>query len=294
MPASLRNCDLDRSERRCCKNMQVSTSALRARRNDELQPPYKRRLVTEWGVLYALVVKQLKVKYKRSVLGFLWSFLLPILLAGVYLFVFVHVYKVPKPNFVLFLLSGLLPWQFFNTAIIASTGSFVENGSLIRKVYFPRVFLPLSAVLANLINLLGGIAILAVILLWRGEHLWTQLHWLILAIVLETSLAVACGLILATGNVYFRDIEQLVSLLATVLFFATPVVYELSQVPDAFRPFILANPLSGIMEIYRTAFLQSSAPESTVIGYAMLEIGLLLAIAYSIFRKVSPEIAKEV
>jgi ABC-2 type transport system permease protein len=243
--------------------------------------------------LYAFVAKQLKVKYKRSVLGFLWSFLLPILLTGVYLFVFIYVYKVPKRDFVLFLLSGLLPWQFFNTAILATTSTFVENGSLIRKVYFPRIFLPISAVLANFVTFLAGLCILEVILILRGEPVWSQLHWLVLAMLLQVALAIACGTILGTGNVYFRDIAQLVSILLTVLFFATPIVYELNQVPEAFRPVILANPLSGIMEIYRAAFLQSSPPEPQVIGLAVVETAVLLAVAYVLFRKMSPEMAKE-
>lgn len=259
-----------------------------------LFPPDRRKLVATPELLRALVIKELKIKYKRSVLGFLWSLITPIALTGVYLFLFVYVKKVGDDDFVLFLLSGLLPWHFFNMSILASTVSLVENGSLIRKVYFPRVLLPISTVLANLINFLMGLGLLAVVLVISGRPVYANLHWLLLAIAMETALCVGLALLLSIGNVYFRDIQQMISILMMTLFFATPIVYRLSEVPRQFRPVILANPLSAVIETYRAALFDGRAPDLSVVAIGLGEIALVLALGYFVFKKIGPHLAKEV
>jgi homopolymeric O-antigen transport system permease protein len=260
----------------------------------ELRPPSSWRLVGVWELLRALVTKELKVKYKRSMLGFFWSLLTPIALTGIYLFVFIYVYKVPKQHFILFLLSGLLPWNYFNMSILAATTSIIDNGSAVRKVSFPRVLLPMSTVVANLINYSMGLLVLTAVMVLAGRPVWLRLHWLLLAVILETMLCFGVAMILSIGNVYFRDIQQLISILTLVLFFGTPVVYQLSQVPSGFRPFILANPLSAIMEMYRAAFFESGPPGARLLALACAETLALFVAGYLLFRKIAPNLAKEV
>ena len=259
-----------------------------------LQLPGSRSLVGWTELLRALVLKELKVKYKRSLLGFFWSLVTPLALTGVYLFVFIYVYKVPQKDFILFLLSGLLPWNFFNMSLLSATNSIVENGPIIRKLYFPRLLVPISAVLANLITLLFAMGLFSVILMITGRPLWTRLHILVLAIVLETLLISGLALSLSVWNVYFRDIQQLISIVITVVFFATPVVYDLSRVPARFKPFILANPMAAVLELFRAALLTGRMPPNSVILLGIGEIAAIMMLGLTIFHRLGPHLAKEV
>lgn len=263
--------------------------------SQKLSPPTSRRLVNPIEVLRALVAKELKVKYKRSVLGFAWSLVTPLALSAIYLFVFVHVYQVPRKDFVLFLLVGLLPWNYFNLSILSATTSLVDNGSLIRKVYFPRFLLPSSNVLANLINFLAGMGILIVLLIFAGRPVWISLHWLVAAVVVETILCLGVALLLSITNVHFRDIGQLISILVLVLFFATPIVYDLSDIDrEMFRTILLANPLTGIMQTYRSSLYEPSVPNLSYFGLAVAESLLIFGLGALVFRRFSREVAKEV
>lgn len=263
-------------------------------REGGLYPPGKRSLVGAGEILRALVSKELKVKYKRSVLGFFWSLVTPLALTGIYLFVFVYVYRVPQKDFILFLLSGLLPWQYFNTGLVAATNSIIDNAPMVRKVYFPRVLVPASTVASNLINFLMGLGLLIVIVLATGRPLWLYLHWLILAVLLETMLCFGAGLALCVWNVYLRDIRQIINILLLVLFFATPIVYDLTLVPERFRLLLLANPLTSIMHLYRAALFESSNPGASVVLLGIAQAALVLAFGWLTFHRYSPELPKEI
>ncbi|HVL80691.1 MAG TPA: ABC transporter permease [Actinomycetota bacterium] len=261
--------------------------------NPRLQPPTRRSLVSSTDIFLALVSKELHVKYKRSVLGFFWSLATPLALAAVYLFVFVHVYRVPQEDFALFLLTGLLPWQFFQMATVAATNSLVDNAPLIRKVYFPRPLLPIGAVAANLVTFMGGLGVLMLILLATGRPLWLGLHWLVVALVLQTALCVGISLALSVWNVYFRDIAQVIGIFLLVLFFLTPIVYDVTMVPAAFRALAWVNPLAPIMETYRAALFEVRTPDLGLLAAGAAEAAGALALGYLVFRRLSPRIPKE-
>lgn len=261
--------------------------------SDELKPPGSWSLVGSLEILRALITKELKVKYKRSILGFFWSLLTPLLLTGVYLFVFVYVYKVGKKDFILFLLTGLLPWQFFNMGLLSSTTSLVENAPLLRKVYFPRFLLPASTVAANLINFLMALALLTVLLLITGRPLWLTFHWVLLAIAMETFLCWGAALALSVWNVYLRDIHQVISIFLIVLFFGTPIAYDLSLVPRSFRPIILANPLASIMHIYRSALFEATTPDVGLVALGLGEVAVVFVFGYFMFRRLQAQLPKE-
>jgi lipopolysaccharide transport system permease protein len=259
-----------------------------------LRPPTKRSLVGTFDLLRALVQKDIKVKYKRSVLGFLWSLITPIALTAVYLFVFVYVYKVGKKDFILFLLSGLLPWNFFNMSILAATSAIVENGPLVKKVYFPRALLPISSVVANLVNFLMGLSMLVVLVFALGRPIGPHLHWLLWGTLSESILLIGLAMCLSVWNVYLRDIQQLISILSMVLFFATPVVYPLSLVPRTFRSLILLNPVAGIMEAYRAAIYTHGHLDLVAFFVGLGESVLILAFGIWVMRRSAPNLAKEV
>jgi len=268
--------------------------AITAASAHELRPPGSRRLVHWSELLIALARKDLKIRYKRSVLGFLWSILNPVLLTGIYLFVFIYVYKVKQPDFVLFLLSGLLPWQFFNMTILEAPNAMVNNAPLIRKFAFPKILIPLATVLANVTNFILILGLFSVILTLLGKPVWQHFHWIILAIIIETILAVGCSLILAIGNVYLRDVRHIISFLTMVAFFATPIVYPLSRVPKRFLPIILANPMASIIGLYRAGFYDSKPPDSLVLGLGLLETLAILGLGLLVFKRFAPTLAKEV
>lgn len=237
--------------------------------------------------------KELKVKYKRSVLGFMWSLIMPVALAGIYLFVFGYVYEVAQDDFILFLLSGLLPWNYFSMSLTAATDSLIRNAPMIRKVYFPRELIPLSVIGANLITFLAGFGLLFIVILLTGRPAYLHIHWMLLAILLQTLVSVGAAGALSVWNVYFRDIAQLMTIFMIVLFFGTPIVYELAKVPEAFRPLVLANPLTSIMEIYRAALIRAEPPRLDLVGLALIETLVILAFGMFVFRRNSPRLPKE-
>jgi ABC-2 type transport system permease protein len=245
------------------------------------------------GALRELVAKDLKLKYKRSVLGFLWSLLTPLALMGVYLFVFGRVFDAPQTDFGLFLICGLVPWHFFTLAVTGATNSLLVEGQLIGRINFPRLLVPVSTVAANMAHFMVALACLVVAVSVAGRAPWVGAHWLVLAVVLETALCLGLGLALSVWNVRLRDIGQLISIFAVLLFFATPVVYELSQVPEGYRPLVLANPLTMIMEAYRAALFEGPRPD---LGPMLLSIGetaLVLALGWWAFSRRAPELAKD-
>ena len=258
-----------------------------------LAPPGDWSLAAAWEALEVLVVRYLKLKYKRSVLGFLWSLLTPLALMGIYLFVFGRVFDAPQRDFGLFLLAGLVPWQFFNVAVLGGTFCLVGERELLRRLNFPPVLVPFSAVLAHLLHLFIALACLVVVVALAGRAEWSNLGWLVLAVTLQTALCLGLALALSIWNVRLRDVGYLMPPFLVVLFFATPVVYELSQVPDAYRALTLSNPLSMIMEAYRAALLGGPEPAA---GHMLLSAGetaLVAGLGYAIFTRSSRGLPKE-
>ena len=243
--------------------------------------------------LRELVRKELKIKYKRSLLGFLWSLLTPVALMAVYLFVFGRVFDAPQSDFALFLLCGLVPWHFFNLALIGATNSVLAERHLIRRINFPRFLVPVSSVVANLAHFTVALVGLLIAVTAAGRAPWLHVHWLALAVVLETAFCLGLTLALSVWNVRLRDVGQLMSIFALVAFFATPVVYELSQVPDAYRPLALANPLTMIMESYRAALYEGPVPDMGPMMLSVGEIALVLAFGCWAFSRRSPNLPKE-
>jgi ABC-type polysaccharide/polyol phosphate export permease len=152
---------------------------------------------------------------------------------------------------------------------------------------------PASTVAANLVHLVVALACLMVVLVVTGRAPWLDLHWLVLAVAMETALCLGVAFALSVWNVRLRDIGQLMAIFVVVLFFATPVVYELSQVPDGYRPLVLANPLTMIMETYRTALFERPGPPAGELLLAVGEIVLILGLGYLAFARRSRELVKD-
>lgn len=208
-----------------------------------------------------LVLKDLKLKYRGSALGFLWSLANPLAMLVVYSVAFTYIIDIRRPQFVLFLFVGLLAWTFFASTISMATATIVEAGGLLKSVRFPRTVMPMATVLFNLAQYLMTFAVLLPVMLfvYRVGPAAPMLAYplvLLLLVMLTSGLA----LIVATANVYYRDVKHLVEVGLQVLFWATPIVYDLNDVPARLRPLILWSPMSPFISALHDMFYRQAWP----------------------------------
>lgn len=195
-----------------------------------------KRLLAVWQyreLLVGLVRKELKVKYKDSSLGFVWSMLNPAMYLAVFYVVFQVILGSGIPYFAIYLLSGLLAWTLFNNSVTAATGAIVNNGSLVNKVYFPREILPLSTVGANVVHFfLQGMVLLATLVIFRYDVAFGYLWLIVPALLVLLLLTSALGILFAALNVYVRDLQHLLELAMLAWFWMTPIVYPWQLTAD--------------------------------------------------------------
>ncbi len=231
---------------------------------------------------YFLALRDVKVRYKQTALGIAWVLLQPLLAMGIFSIVFgqrgLATAGVPYPVFVI---AGLVPWFYFANATAGASGSIVGNTQLISKVYFPRLAIPLAAVLANLVDLAIGLLLLLVLLVAFGVGLSLKLLLLPILIVLAVLTALAVSVWLSALDVQYRDVRYAVPFLLQVWLFATPVIYSVEDLPERWRPLLALNPMSGLIESFRYVMLSTGEPPlpklmlSTLIVITVLGTGLL-------------------
>jgi ABC-type polysaccharide/polyol phosphate export permease len=242
-----------------------------------------------------LVIRDLKVRYRRSVLGFAWSFLNPLLMMVVFAIVFTALRQRSIAKYPIFLLSGLLPWQWFSNAVIAASSSIASNAALVRKVYFPREVLPLVAVLSNMVNyLLALIPYVAFMLFFRVPVTpWIAL--LPLVMIVQFLFTFGLGLILCTADVFYRDTKEILQVVMRLWFFLTPIFYSPDALSGTMARWVnTLNPMSPLVCAYR-AILYTGAP----LQYRSLVPGLglsllLIIIGYIVFSQYDGVFAEEV
>lgn len=208
------------------------------------------------GLIQSLVARDLKARYRGSVLGFFWSFVNPLMLLSIYTFVF----AVIMPNttketipYDVFLFSGLLPWTWFSASLMEASGSLINGGNLIKKVLFPAEVLPIVSVLSNLIHFVLGLSILAALMAFRHHYPdWGHLIWLPVVVIVQLVFTVALSLFLSALTVHFRDIRDLLGNLLTFWYFATPIIYfyKLPEVQSLAR-FFNFNPFFHLAVSYQ-------------------------------------------
>jgi lipopolysaccharide transport system permease protein len=222
-----------------------------------------RELFKYGHLLRNLVVKDLKLKYRGSVLGFVWSLANPVLMIAVYTVAFTYILQLRTPGFVFYLMLGVLAWTFFANAISMSAGAVVDNGGLVRSVWFPRAILPIATVLFNfaqyLLTLLVFLPIL--MLLYRVSPAAPMLAYPVF-LVLQLMFTVGVALLLAVGTAFFRDVRHLVEVALPMLFWATPIVYETTQLPAGVRTLVLLTPVSPYVTAYHDVFYYRQWPSA--------------------------------
>jgi lipopolysaccharide transport system permease protein len=213
------------------------------------------RLLRYRGLIQSLVARELKARYRGSVLGFFWSFINPLMLLLVYSFVFQYILDqrgMGLPHYELFLFCGLLPWTWFASSLIESSGVLISGGNLIKKVLFPAEILPIVTVLANMVHFCFGLSILAVFLLWSQ---WLPdpagLLWFPVAVFIQLIFTLGCALILSAVTVHFRDVRDILGNLMTFWFFATPIIYPYLRMEDWQMRLLNWNPFTHLAITYQ-------------------------------------------
>ena len=222
-------------------------------------------------LIRALADKEVKIKYKSAVLGRLWSLLNPLLLMLVFSVVFSVIIRVQVDNFPVFLLCALLPWFYLSFSLTSATTSIVDNASLIKKAYFPHEVIPLSIVIANLVNFLISLILLFAFLIFYSVYPNLAWFYLPLIVLLQSIFILGLCLISSALHTIFRDVKYIVELILLVWFYATPIFYPLSFVPENIRSFFLLNPLTVFINLYRQILLYGKMPEfgSVVLAFAL-------------------------
>jgi ABC-type polysaccharide/polyol phosphate export permease len=221
-------------------------------------------------LVYNMVSRNVKAKYGRSVFGLGWTVLSPILLALMYYFVFKKVMRIEQPNYLAFVLSGIMPWAFFSQSVSEGLDSFVSNQPLVSKIPLPMQVLPLVVNLTNMITLLAGVPVIFLVAVGTGVLLGFHWLWVGYFLVCLALISYALGLFLAWGYVYFRDLKHVVGLVLQLWMFATPVLYPIDMMSAHAQNLLHLNPLCDIMVGLHQICAQSQSPSHLTICCAGL------------------------
>lgn len=254
--------------------------------------PRRRRLSIDlagvWAyreLLWILAARDVKVRYKQTVLGAAWAILQPLLTMIVFSLVFGRLAGIPSDGvpYPLFSFCALLPWQLFATSLTQSGNSLVGNQNLITKVYFPRLLIPLSAMISPLVDFAIAFVVLVGLMFWYGHLPAAAALALPLYLVLALLTALAAGLWLSALNVEYRDIRYIIPFLIQFWMFVTPIAYPSSLVPDRWRWVIALNPMTGVVDGFRWCLLGTPAPSGSLLAVSVAAVVVLLLGGLSYF-----------
>ncbi len=260
------------------------------------QSPYYSSATSKyWHALWLLTKRDLKVRYSTSALGYIWSILDPLVMSGIYWFIFTQVFQrqAGTQPYIVFLLAGLLPWMWFNSAVSDSTRAFIKSAKLVRSTAIPRSIWIASIVLSKGIEFLLSLPVLALFAIVSGAQLSWNIVFFPLAVILQAILVMGIGLMAAPLVVFFRDLERVIKLFLRFLFYASPIIYAFSDLPKSVQPWMAFNPLAGIFDLYRSAFFPDELNWS-VVGIAAGMSVLILALGVWIFRRSEATVLKEI
>lgn len=234
-------------------------------------------------LLWVLTMRDIKVRYKQTVLGASWAIIRPVLTMVIFSVVFGQLAKLPSDGFPypVFVYAGLLPWMFFANAISTSGQSLVGSANLVSKVYFPRLIIPLSSVGAGLIDLLISTGVLLLLMLWYGVPLTSNLLVAPLLLLGVVFAALGVGTLLSALTVAYRDFTHLTPFMVQIWLYITPVIYPVSMVPKAWQWVMFVNPMTGLVEAFRAAFLGKPFDVNGIaISFAVSVTIFLIGVAY--------------
>jgi lipopolysaccharide transport system permease protein len=252
-----------------------------------------RRLVYLWDLLRELVARDMKVKYKRSVLGIAWSLVNPLLHMLVFFLLFRMILTIKISRYSSFTLTGLLVWNWFQSSLSQAASAITGNRELIRRPGFPATILPVVTVTTSLIHFLLALPILMVVLMMGGAELGPTILALPLVLILQFVLTLSLAYLAASANVIFADTQHLIGVLLQLLFFLTPIFYDTSAIPARYYSLYRLNPMVRLLEAYRAVLIGGMQPDwLSLLAPCLLALGLLF-VGYRIFIRVSYRFVEE-
>ncbi|MBE7551502.1 MAG: ABC transporter permease [Anaerolineales bacterium] len=244
-------------------------------------------------LLWAWTSRNIRARYQQSSLGWLWAVIQPAAQVTIFsliftLFVPVDTGNIPYP---VFSFVAVVPWTLLSASIIEMSQSLVVNMGLVTKIYFPREILPIAAMLARLMDFGVSVGLLIILMLFYQVSLVpASLLFLPLILVIQLTLILGLGLASAAGNVFFRDVQSLLALTLQVWFYASPIIYPVTMVPEYLRPYYYLNPMAGVIEAYRDVLLNGQVPGTYLIPAAAVSLVVFL-IGYWFFKRVEFQFA---
>lgn len=253
-----------------------------------------KNLLSYRDLIQTLVVRDLKVRYRRSIIGFLWSMLQPLLLMVVFHFVFSHLFVIKGyriRSYPVFALSGILFWNFFQQSIVSSMNSLKANAHILQKLPVPMAVFPIATVISGLVNLLLALLPMLGILVVTGHPIGPQLLFLPVSILLAVLFTLGAGLLLAPLAVFFNDVIELVTVILTLLFYMTPIIYPKEMLEgQSFFWVVRFNPIRSVLEVFRDPIHLSKIPPLSHLSVTLGITLLALVLGAWAFRKTSDRI----
>jgi lipopolysaccharide transport system permease protein len=254
-------------------------------------PALSQSASSAWDLLLAVTVRDIRVRYQGTFLSYIWWIARPLLMGLVLFFALGEVLRLDIPNYAAFLMAGLFPWQWFAGSVGQGASAFTGNGGLLKKVRFPRIILPLSAVLFNTTQFLMTIPVTIIFVLASGLDLHAS--WLIgipVLLVIQLLLVVGVSTLLASVSVFFRDLGPLLDIALMLMFYMTPIIYPIERVPDRFEWLMKINPMAPLIEAWRELFLFGSFPDVDI-WPALLLTAVTLVLGMFLFRRLEGHFA---
>lgn len=239
------------------------------------------------NLLWLWTLREIKVRYKQSILGGAWAILQPLLLTLMFTLIFSYFVKLPSDGvpYPIFIYTAMLPWTFLSTSVGFGIPSLVTNLNLITKVFFPREVLPLASIAAALFDFLIASSIFILLLIYYRMPITLEYLWLPAIMLVQIVLTLGVVFIGSALNVFFRDLRFVVPLLLQLWMYASPVVYPISAVPEEILPLYMLNPMAGIIDSYRRILLHGQPPHLPYLGFATLLSLIIGLLGYHYFKR---------
>ena len=252
------------------------------------------RVIAYRTLLKYLVLKDIKVKSRGTYLGVAWTLMNPLVTIVMYFVVFQYIFRVAIPNFIAFFLIGLLMWIFFARAVSTAATCVGDNDAMVKKAAFPLELLPVASVLYHLFHHLVALGLaVPLLLVFREVQLSWNLMWVVVVLLAFVTFSLALALLLATVGVFFRDTRDILEVGLPVLFWGTPIFYDLSMAPESLRPALELNPLSPFIQATRAALLDARGPSWAELGLMAFWISAAAIAGVWVFGRFAPRLAEE-
>jgi lipopolysaccharide transport system permease protein len=244
-------------------------------------------------LLYALVGRELKLRYKQTAIGVSWVLLQPLVTMLIFTVIFGGLAKMPSDGvwYPVFALTALLPWTYFSQAVTRAGGALVSNANLVSKIYFPRILLPLSAVIAPLVDFVLSLGLLFGMLIYAGIPFTWKFLTLPIFILIAMISALGVGLVVSATNVKYRDVGHAIPFVMQIWMFVSPIVYPVSLVPEKWRFIYGLNPMAGVIEGFRWALLEQTAPDPMLMTASFIVFVVFLLVSLVYFRQMERQFA---